>query len=255
MNKLILACLLLFAAPTSSMASSESVHLDPADIDLSNKASLQRGFKYFMNYCSGCHGLARTRFSRIGEDLGIPKDILKSEVIFARDEDGEPAKVGSYITTSMQEHYSSKVFGKAPPDLSVVARAQGSDWLYTYLRSFYLDPSRPLGVNNTVFPNVGMPHVLWELQGWQSLKAKDGGEEHGEHGGEHVEKELVLEEPGTLSPVEYDQVVRDITNFLTYTAEPVRNKRLQTGIFVMLFLLIFFAVTYLLKKEFWKDVH
>ncbi len=248
MKRLILTGLMLLAAPVSLLASG-GMHLDKADIDLSNKASLQRGFKYFTNYCYGCHSLSLTRYSRIGEDLGIPKDILQSEVIFARDEKGEPVKVGSYMKTAMRKSYGDQAFGKAPPDLSVVARARGSDWIYTYLRSFYLDPSRPFGVNNTAFDNVGMPHVLWELQGWQVLKKSEHGEGHGGAG------ELELAVPGSVSPVEYDQIVRDITNFLTYMAEPVREKRLTTGVFVMLFLFLFFVAAYFLKKEYWKDVH
>lgn len=248
MKRLILTGLMLLAAPVSLLASG-GMHLDKADIDLSNKASLQRGFKYFTNYCYGCHSLSLTRYSRIGEDLGIPKDILQSQVIFARDEKGEPVKVGTYMKTAMRKSYGDQAFGKAPPDLSVVARARGSDWIYTYLRSFYLDPSRPFGVNNTAFDNVGMPHVLWELQGWQVLKKSEHGEGHGDAG------KLELAVPGSVSPVEYDQIVRDITNFLTYMAEPVREKRLTTGVFVMLFLFVFFVAAYFLKKEYWKDVH
>lgn len=252
MKKLITLGLILLAAPVSLLASSEGMHLDKADIDLSNKASLQRGFKYFANYCYGCHSLGLTRYSRIGEDLGIPKDVLTSEVIFARDEKGEPVKVGSYMKTAMRKSYADEVFGKAPPDLSVEARARGADWIYTYLRSFYLDPSRPLGVNNTAFDNVGMPHVLWELQGWQVLKSTDA---HGEGHGEHAAEVLELVSPGSVPPVQYDQIVRDITNFLAYVAEPIRDTRLRTGVFVMLFLFIFFVAAYFLKKEYWKDVH
>ncbi len=251
MKRLITLGLILLAAPVSLLASG-SVPLDKADIDLSNKASLQRGFKYFMNYCYGCHSLGLTRYSRIGEDLGIPKKVLQSEVIFARDEKGEPVKVGSYLKNAMRDAYGSEAFGKAPPDLSVTARARGADWIYTYLRGFYLDPSRPLGVNNTAFDNVGMPHVLWELQGWQVLKKPEHGDGHDTG---HEQGELVLAKPGSVSPVEYDQIVRDITNFLAYQAEPVREKRLQTGIFVMLFLFVFFVAAYFLKKEYWKDVH
>ena len=254
MKRLITLGLLLLVTPLSTMAS-ESIHLDKADVDLSNKPSLQRGFKYFMNYCSGCHSIGLTRFTRVGEDLGIPKDVLKSEVVFGRDERGEPQKVGSYIKTSMREIDSNEAFGKAPPDLSVEARARGADWIYTYLRSFYLDPSRPFGVNNTAFPNVGMPHVLWQLQGWQVKKEAEAPE--GEHGGGHHQAapELVLESPGAVPPIQYDQVVRDITNFLTYVAEPAKQTRQTTGVFVMLFLFVFFIFAYFLKKEYWKDVH
>ncbi len=254
MKKLITLGLILLAAPVTLLASGAGLHLDKADIDLSNKASLQRGFKYFMNYCSGCHSIGLTRYSRVGADLGIPKEVLKSEVVFARDEKGDPVKVGSYIKASMRKSYADEAFGKTPPDLSVVARARGSDWIYTYLRGFYLDPSRPTGVNNTAFDKVGMPHVLWELQGWQALKKGDE-HAHGEGHGVHVPDELVLVSPGSVPPVQYDQIVRDITNFLTYLAEPVREKRLQTGVFVMLFLFIFFVAAYFLKKEYWKDVH
>jgi ubiquinol-cytochrome c reductase cytochrome c1 subunit len=152
------------------------------------------------------------------------------------------------MKAAMKEIDASEAFGKAPPDLSVVARSRGADWIYTYLRSFYLDPSRPLGVNNVVFPNVGMPHVLWQLQGWQEKKESD---EHGGHGA----AELSMVSPGSVPPVQYDQIVRDITNFLTYMAEPARDSRQKIGIFVMLFLFVFFVSAYFLKKEYWKDVH
>ncbi len=244
MKRLIILSFLLLASPVSVLASG-GAHLEKADVDLSNKASLQRGFKYFNNYCSGCHSTALSRYSRVGADLGIPDDVLKSEVIFSRDERGEPDKVGVYMKAAMKEIDASEAFGKAPPDLSVVARSRGADWIYTYLRSFYLDPSRPLGVNNVVFPNVGMPHVLWQLQGWQVKKESD----------EHGAAELSMVSPGSVPPVQYDQIVRDITNFLTYMAEPARDSRQKIGIFVMLFLFVFFVSAYFLKKEYWKDVH
>ncbi len=252
---------ILCVLPLAAMAGGEHAPLDKADVDLNNKASLQRGFKYFVNYCLSCHSAGYARYNRVGRDLGIPDKVLLENVIFIRDKKNEQRKPGDLMKVTMSEDYAKDAFGTAPPDLTLVARVRGADWLYTYLRSFYLDDSRPFGVNNTVFPNVGMPHVLWELQGWQKLQQPAAAEEgeDGHHGAAdgagHAEPRLVLVKQGTMSPAEYDQTVRDIVNFLVYLGEPVKLKRQTIGLFVILFLVLFSVLAYFLKKEYWKDVH
>lgn len=229
-------------------AGGPAIELDRADIDLGNKASLQRGAKYFVNYCMGCHSLEYSRYNRVAADLEIPEDLVQENLIFTRDRKGELHKVGDKMDIAMDAADAAGWFGAAPPDLTLNARVHGPDWLYTYLRTFYVDPSRPLGVNNLAFPNVGMPHVLWPLQGWQEKVV-----EVGEDGHEHTRLELV--QAGTLTSAEYDKVVRDIVAFLTYVAEPAKLERYRLGVWVLLFLGFFFVFAYYLKKEYWKDVH
>ncbi len=251
MKKLIL--LLLLFMPSYLLASGGHVKLDKANIDPTNKPSLQRGFKYFANYCMGCHSLAFSRYNRVARDLGIPDDLVKKNVIFTRDEKGEPTKIGSLMKIAMPKLYAKQAFGKAPPDLTLVGRARGADWLYSYLRGFYLDPSRPFGVNNTVFPEVGMPHVLWELQGYAAKEESGHGEGH--KAAEHEAPKLKIVKPGSMTPAEYDRMVRDLVNFLEYVAEPGKQTRLSLGLPVLLFTLLFTILAYFMKKEFWKDVH
>jgi ubiquinol-cytochrome c reductase cytochrome c1 subunit len=239
MKKLIIA-FLLAVVPAVTMASG-GVHLDAANIDVTDTASLQRGAKFFMNYCSGCHSLKYQRYNRLARDLDLTDDEVKANLMFTTDNIGDP------VTISMDPKDAEKWFGKAPPDLSVTARYRGVDWIYTYLRGFYTDESRPFGVNNTVFPDVGMPNVLWQLQGTQKavVKKVDGVEMH----------ELELVKPGTLSAEEFDGTVRDLTAFLSYVGEPIQAKRRSMGKWVLLFIGIFFVVAYMLKKEYWKDIH
>lgn len=245
MKKLLLSLLLL--VPVSSFAAGGNIHLESADIDPDNKASLQRGFKYFMNYCFSCHGASYSRYNRVGADLGITDQQMKDNIIVTRDAKGDQTKVGSLMEVAMTNEYGKEAFGTKVPDLSVISRARGADWIYTYLKGFYLDPSRPYGVNNTAFPDVGMPHVLWDLQGWQ--EKVDHGKDH------HGAPELKLVSPGSQSAAEYDQTVRDITNFLVYLGEPAAQTRKSIGVFVLLFLLILLVPSYLMKKEYWKDIH
>lgn len=253
MKMRVLALLVALAAPGLVVAAGgEGVELQESNVNLSNKASLQRGAKYFVNYCMGCHSLAYSRYNRVAADLGIPEDLVQENLVFTRDRKGELNKVGEKMTIAMDSRDAAEWFGAPPPDLTLIARVDGPDFLYTYLKTFYLDPSRPLGVNNIAFPNVGMPHVLWELQGWQE-KVVDV--EVDEHGHEHEVERLELVQAGLLTPEEYDQVVRDIVTFLTYVAEPAKLKRYTLGVWVLLFLAIFFVVAYYLKKEYWKDVH
>ncbi len=234
--------------------------LQSANINLSDKDSLQRGAKYFTNYCMGCHSLKFSRYNRMAADIGLNADngftddqvtaFLKENLIFTRDEDGKQVKTGSLMTTAYSAKAASEAFGTTVPDLSLVGRSRGADWIYSYLKGFYLDDSRPMGVNNTVFKDVGMPHVLADLQGYQTLEHHEAKE-----GEEHVAPKLVLAKPGKLSAGEYDRVVRDLTGFLTYVSEPAQLSRKMWGILTLLFLIVLFGFAYALSKEYWKDVH
>lgn len=252
---LVLAAALL-AGPVSA---NSDIELKSFRADYGNIASLQRGARNYMAYCSGCHSMKYLRYSRMAEDLKIPEDILKANLMFGTDKTGETIKVAMPAA-------SGDWFGRVPPDLSLEARARGADWIYTYLQSFYLDDKRPLGVNNTVLAGANMPHVLWELQGWQKKvehEAKPEGEAHGEAAkgeanaaeGEHHGTAFEQVTAGTLSPDEYKAFVGDITNFMDYAAEPGKRDRIHTGFKVLLFLFLLLILTYLLKKEFWRDVH
>ncbi len=218
----------------------EGGKLEAVNIRLDDVASMQRGASLFMNYCSGCHSLQYLRYSRIAEDLQLdPKDVEKNLMF-------NGGKIGDPIISRMTAADGTAWFGKAPPDLSLEARSKGSDWIYAYLKSFYVDPSRPLGWNNTVFPNASMPNALWELQGLQSAVGVG-------HDGA-VEK-LELHTPGRQSPEQFERTVRDITTFLQYAGEPAALKREAIGVWVLLYLGLFTLLAYLLKHEFWKDVH
>jgi ubiquinol-cytochrome c reductase cytochrome c1 subunit len=245
--KLLLAAtvLSLSAAPAFSAG---SVELLDAQVNLDNKLSLARGAKFYANYCMGCHSLKFSRYNRVATDIGLEEADIKS-IIFTRDEDNKMHKTGALMVNAIPTKDAARWFGTAPPDLSLIARSRGGgDWIYSYLKSFYRDDSRPFGVNNTIFANVGMPHVLLELQGMQEL------EEHDDGNG-HVTKTLKLAEPGKLSVGEYDQVARDLTNFLVYVGEPAQLHRTFYGVLTLLFLFVLFIFSYLLKKEFWKDIH
>ena len=237
----------------SSVSASGGAELQSANIDIHNQASLQRGAKYFVNYCQGCHSLKFSRYNRIALDMGLTNGQVMENLIFTRDSKGVPTKVGALMTNALDEESAAKWFGAPPPDLSLVGRSRSADWIYTYLNSFYADPSRPMGVNNLVFPNVGMPHVLAGLQGLAILHEAKADE----HGDAHhaAASTLSIEEPGSLTQTEYKAVTRDLTNFLVYVAEPVQLHRKTYGVWVLLFLGIFFIFAYLLKKEYWKDVH
>jgi len=236
----------LFMAPGVHAAGAQ-MHLDSAQVDLEDRGSLVRGANLFVDYCLNCHSAAYMRFSRIGEDLGLKDEDVMARLVKTS------AKVGDTMTVTLDKDDAKRWFGTPPPDLSVVARARGADWLYTYLRSFYRDESRPWGVNNTVFKDVAMPHVLWELQGLQEpIKEKTVTED-----GKEVEAitGFKLVEPGKLSPKEFDAAANDLVSFLVYLSEPSKLQRLPLGKWVLLFLAVLFVLTYLLKKEFWKDVH
>ncbi len=216
-----------------------------AGTDLTDRASLQRGAALYMNYCSGCHSLKYMRYSRIGEDLGLSEEEVMQNLNFTG------AKFGEQVQVSLNEADANKWFGKMPPDLSLIARVRGSDWIYTYLKSFYLDESRPLGWNNKLFPNASMPNPLWQMQGLQ----------HAEYGeldkttGERPVHGLKIAQPGTQTAAQFDQTVRDITAFLEYAGEPAALKREKLGVWVILFLAFFTFMAWMLKHEYWKDVH
>ncbi len=231
-------------APFAVIASGDELQLDSANIDPHDAISIQRGARTFVNYCLNCHSANSMRYIRL-MDLGLTEQQIKDNLLFAAE------KVGDPMTVSANRKDQKQWFGVEPPDLSVIARSRGTDWLYSYLRSFYRDESRATGWNNLVFPNVGMPHVLWQLQGSQILKSES--EEHEGHKVEH--KMLVTEKPGSLSAIEYDKLTRDLVNFLSYMGEPEKAKRSQIGIVVLFFLLLLLVPAWLLKKEYWKDVH
>ncbi|HEY7657567.1 MAG TPA: cytochrome c1 [Burkholderiales bacterium] len=250
-----LACVLL-AAPLAA-AAAESVTLErlPADISPHDPVSLQRGAQVYVNYCIGCHSAAYMRYNRL-QDLGLTPQQIRDNLIFTG------AKVGDLMTIAMPAKESKEWFGAPPPDLTLIARSRssgagsGADWLYSYLRGFYRDSSRPTGWNNTVYPNVAMPHVLWQLQGEQVLRTEVVSIPRGTKGEveKHEVQKLALEKPGTMNPSDYDRMVGDLVNFLVYVAEPSRQSRVDLGIYVLMFLGLLFVFAYLLKKEYWKDV-
>lgn len=271
MKKVTLTFLLLLT-PALSFAASSGYPLDHMDPDLSDKASLQRGLQTYMNYCMGCHSLQYQRYKRTADDLGIPEDLMLEHIVF-----DPSAQIGSLMTNTMSVDYAKSAFGAVPPDLTLHANLKGGpDWFYTYMRTFYRDESRPLGANNLVFENVGMPHVLEGLQGVQIRPeclqvpkvatnggvVRDGGdnvvttEVCGEEitTGGHYPLELV-EGTGTLSPEEYDQLIYDLANFMYYVAEPSREDRERIGIYVLLFLAFFYVFAHLLGREYHKEFH
>ncbi len=242
---LLVTALTVFNIGQVSASGAGSSHIDPVDIDLSDQASLQNGAKLFMNYCLSCHSAAFMRYNRMAEDLGIPEDLVRENLMFTAE------KIGDLMITAMPEDDARQWFGTAPPDLSLTARLRGADWLYSYLRKFYLDLDSPSGWNNLVFENVAMPHALYELQGRQRAVLKPD---------EHDKEKMVFDSfemvsPGKMDAAEYDIAMRDLTRFLVYVAEPVKLVRSKIGIWVMIFLLILIVLSYFLKKEYWRDVH
>lgn len=231
---LVFTCQLVYA--------NTEVELQKSPNQVCDQASLQRGAKLYVNYCQSCHAMRYVRFKTLAKDIGIVdekgevlEEIVKTNLNFISD------SIHDSMNNGMLPKDGQQWFGVPPPDLTLETRVRGTDWVYTYLKSFYVDPSRPWGVNNTVFPSVAMPHVLLELQGEQLINPKT--------------HQLTLAKPGTLSVQEYDQTVTDLVNFLDYSAEPIKLKRQKIGIGVMIFLVIFLVFAYLLKREYWKDVH
>jgi len=252
-----LATLALAASlvPLFALAAEEG-EMASAQVDLRDKASLQHGAALYMNYCSGCHSLNYQRYSRTAQDLGLTEAEMQDNLVFSG------AKLGETMSTGMNAEDAGKWLGKAPPDLSVEARTkeQGADWIYNYLKSFYADEARPTGWNNTVFPGASMPNVLWEMQGVQHVttEPRHGADpcHMGEYQGACISGFTIPEgQKGSVSPEEFDRDARDISAFLAYVGEPAAMERESLGVWVVLFLAFFTFIAYLLKSEYWRDVH
>ena len=220
--------------------------LAPADIDPDNINSLQRGARNFMNYCSGCHSAQYVRYKTIGKDLELSERQLIENLMFNAE------KTFETITVSMRPLDAERWFGTLPPDMSLIARARGTDYIYNFLKGFYLDPDSPTGVDNIVLAGTSMPHVLWQLQGFQNAVFSEHENDDGSVSMHFEGFEQVTE--GTMHPDDYDDFVRDTTNFLAYIAEPVRSDRRKLGVWVLMFLIFFWILASMLKKQIWKDV-
>jgi ubiquinol-cytochrome c reductase cytochrome c1 subunit len=255
MKKLILGVL---AALTLSFGASTAVHAsggdtiawDKAPNKTNDLAALQNGAKLFVNYCLNCHSAAFMRYNRL-RDIGLTEQQIKDNLLFATE------KVGDTMKAAIDPLQAKEWFGANPPDLTLITRSRsghggtGADYLYTYLRSYYPDPSKPTGWDNLVFPNVGMPHVLWELQG----NRKPIYQEVGEHGhAVKVFKGWEQVSPGTLTPLQYEQAVGDLVSYMQWMAEPAQNTRVRVGVWVLMFLLVFTFIAWRLNAAFWKDV-
>ncbi len=272
--KKIMLAALLAALPVTGMAAGAAVGLLEANPDLSDKASLQRGAKLFVNFCLSCHSASFMRYNRMGQDLGLSDEQVEKNLLLAGD------KVVDKMDVAMPSENAAQWFGVPPPDLSVIARARGADWLYSYLVTFYKDddPARPFGVNNVVFSDVGMPHVLWSQQGIQEyVKGERPENVESDHlqaleasgedllllrqlvlrDGSHVEAvdRLKVTQAGAMEPGQFRKAARDLVNFLVYLGEPAQLVRYKIGIWVLVFLAVLFALSYALYKEYWKDVH
>ncbi len=255
------AALIFALLPTFSFAAGGVEYpLDKVDVDLSDKAALQDGARTFANYCMGCHGAEYQRYERVATDLGIPEDVMMENLVFTG------AKIGDHMKTGMQASDAKVGSALRRRICTLVARVRGEDWLYTYLRTFYEDPARPYGVNNKVFPNVGMPNVLSELQGRQVIGCKqvqiveDGKKVFDPLTGAPVTDEAcdqltIVPKTGSLSEAEFDEKIKNLVSFLAYSANPVKLESQRIGTYVLLFLAFFFVFAYLLKREYWKDVH
>lgn len=246
MRKLLslIAVLPLLFAPAVASAAGPAVKLDRADVDTADMVSLQAGARTFVNYCLNCHSASLVRYNTL-TNIGLTEQQIQDNLMFTGD------KIGDMMEVAFPKEDAKVMFGTVPPDLSVIARSRGADWLYTYLRSFYRDPNTATGWNNTVFPNVGMPHVLWSLQGERVQKVAET-----THDGKQVTRvSYELATPGTLQPAEYDAVVRDLVNFLVWIGEPHQNKRKQVGVWVIFGLVVLIGLSYALKSAYWKDIH
>jgi ubiquinol-cytochrome c reductase cytochrome c1 subunit len=236
---------LLLALPAIAFASGGGVPLEHAPVNLHDRASLQRGAAIFVNHCLNCHSASAMRYARL-EDLGLTENQIRDNLMLGAE------KIGETMSAPSDTAVAKAAWGVVPPDLSLVGRSRGADWLYTYLRSFYRDPKSKTGWNNTVFPNVAMPHVLWEFQGAQDLEVTSRIDSN--TGDPIVHSKLVLEQPGRLSRVEYDQYTADLVAFLSYMGEPAQNDRKFWGILALFLLTGFAVISLMLKHEYWKDV-
>jgi ubiquinol-cytochrome c reductase cytochrome c1 subunit len=262
----VFAALLFAVAGTAMAAGGPDLRLDPAPVHRLDAESLQRGARNFVNYCLNCHSAKYMRYERL-KDIGLTEQQIKDNLMFATD------KIGSTMQVAMRPEDAKKWFGAAPPDLTVEARVRGADWLYNYLLGFYKDDKTATGWNNLVFPNVAMPHVLWELSGSNQLLTTEF-DSHEKAlaaaiavkglvklepgiGGKWLVRTVALDPaaPGAMNTVQYQTFVADLVNYLDYMAEPTKNKRISLGIIVLLYLGVLFVLAYALKREIWKDVH
>lgn len=246
MMRLVFAAVLVTLGLAAS-ANEGGPELLESHVNLDSKNNLQRGARTFVNYCVSCHSASFMRYSRVMEDLGLSKEAVEKNLMFTTDKIGNPMQV------AMRPADGEAWFGVAPPDLSVVARARGADWLYSFLMSFYQDPKRPTGVNNLYFPETAMPAVLSALQGVQRKVEHQA--EGAAHGGHHAGPALELVVPGSQTPEEYANTVRDLVSFMVYLGEPAKLVRYKVGFWVISFLFVLFIACYLMNKEYWKDVH
>jgi ubiquinol-cytochrome c reductase cytochrome c1 subunit len=242
---LLALCGAFLSAPAA--ASGNTFPLDKAPDLVSDNAALQRGAKLFVNYCLNCHGATSMRYNRL-RDIGLTEEQIRANLLFSAD------KVGEMMKVSMPVKDAKTWFGAAPPDLSVIARSNGTDWLYTYLRTFYRDDSRPTGWNNLVFPNVGMPHVLWELQGQRAAKFEEVKDPHDETKVSHHFAGFEQLTPGKMKPEEFDAAAADLVSFLSWMGEPAQNTRKSLGVGVLIFLAVFFVAAWRLNAAYWKDI-
>jgi len=245
-KKILAIVATLVALPGVSFAAGGAQNLEKAKNDIHNQASLQRGAKNFVNYCLGCHTAKYVRYNRVAADIGLTEQQMVDNLLFS----GESPH--STMLNGMDPAEAKQWFGVMPPDLSLIARSKGTDYVYTFLKSFYADPAKGTGVNNLALPGTAMPHVLWELQGTQEAVWEGHTDPQG-NVQKHF-KEFTLANPGKLTPEQYDEFVRDTVNFLDYIGEPVQAKRQSMGFVVIAFLVFFTLLAYALKKEYWKDV-
>lgn len=240
----VVLCALLFAA--DAIAAGGNVHLEPAEIDPGNTASLQRGARNFMNYCSGCHSAQYVRYNTIGKHLGLSDEQLIDNLMFNAD------KTFETIQTSMRQEDAKRWYGVAPPDLSLVARSRGVDYIYNFLKGFYVDAESPTGADNLVLAGTSMPHVLWELQGFQTANFSTHDNEDGSVTTTFEGFDMLS--AGAMDAEDYEDFVRDTVNFLAYISEPIRSDRRKLGVWVLMFLIFFYILAAMLKKQIWKDV-
>ncbi len=240
MKKLALILIIGMLASSSAMASAEGGHVEHSEVNARDMAAVQSGAKWFVNYCLSCHSAQYMRYNRLSEDLELSEEQVMSNLVFS------DAKFGETMAIAMRPADATKWLGKAPPDLSLISRSRGNDWLFSYLKSFYQDEHG--GWNNLLLPNAAMPHVMWELQGIQKPV-------YSTHGDTETVDHLVLASEGLQTPEEYETTVRELVTFLDYLSEPAKLKRKSIGIWVILFLTVFAFLAFLLKAEFWRDIH
>lgn len=263
MKKTVLVLLCVLAPGLALAGGGAGAKIDKVSVDLSDKESLQRGARTFVNYCLSCHSASYMRYNRMGEDLGIPEKLLAENMLFIPDAKGD-LKPGSLMKSNMSVEAAKAAFNSVPPDLSLVTRSRGPNWFYSYMRGFYRDAKAPSGWNNTVFPGVSMPHVLSDMQGQQrAVYRTDKHETEIFKDGKKQKKvteavvfdHFELERAGSQTPEQYDAAIRDLTAFMVYLGEPAKLVRYRLGVLVLVFLAIFLVIAVLLEKEYWKDVH